>query len=56
MPIVARRMSPRICADFLYGFKAARQAARTADTARTPQLPLTLPLRRRLVPVGWREQ
>ena len=31
-------------------------AARTADTARTPQLPLALPLRRRLVPVGWREQ
>jgi len=44
-----------ICENFLYGFKAARRAARAADSARTPQLPLTLPLRRRLVPVGWRE-
>jgi len=32
---------------FLYGFKAARRAARAADTARTPPLPLALPLRRR---------
>jgi hypothetical protein len=32
---------------FLYGFKAARRAARTADSARTPALPLALPLRRR---------
>jgi hypothetical protein len=31
-------------------------AARAADTARTPQLPLTLPLRRRLMPVDWRER
>jgi len=31
------------CENFLYGFKAARRAARAADTARTP----TLPLRRR---------
>lgn len=30
-------------------------AARAADAARTPSLPLPLPLRRRLVPVGWRE-
>jgi hypothetical protein len=30
-------------------------AARAADSARAPQLPLMLPLRRRLVPVGWRE-
>jgi hypothetical protein len=36
-----------LCEDFLYGFKAARRAARAADTARTPTLPLTLPLRRR---------
>ena len=35
------------CADFLYGFKAARRAARTAAAARSPSLPLTLPLRRR---------
>jgi hypothetical protein len=35
------------CADFLYGFKAARQAARAAAAARSPSLPLTLPLRRR---------
>ena len=31
----------------LYGFKAARRAARAAATARTPTLPLALPLRRR---------
>src|SRR2546423_690067 len=35
------------CENFLYGFKAARRAARPAATARTPPLPLTLPLRRR---------
>ncbi len=35
--------------------EAARWAARAADSARTPQLPLTLPLRRRLEPAGWRE-
>jgi len=35
--------------------KAARRAARAANPARTPQLPLALPLRRRLAPVGWRE-
>jgi hypothetical protein len=45
-----------LCENFLYRFKAAPGAARAADAARTPQLPLTLPLRRRLVPVGWREQ
>ena len=38
---------PARCEDFLYGFKAARRAARAAATARTPPLPLTLPLRRR---------
>ena len=43
------------CENFLYGFKAARRAARAANTARSPQLPLALPLRRRLAPVGWRE-
>jgi hypothetical protein len=36
-----RRADP--CEKFLYGFKAARRAARAADTARTPELPLTLP-------------
>jgi hypothetical protein len=50
------RLKTGVCENFLYGFKAARGAARAADTARTPQLPLTLPLRRRLMPVGWREQ
>ena len=35
------------CENFLYIFKAARRAARAAATARTPPLPLTLPLRRR---------
>jgi hypothetical protein len=30
------------CENFLYGFKAARRAARAADTARTPPLSLTL--------------
>ena len=36
-----------LCADLLYTFKAARRAARAAATARSPQLPLALPLRRR---------
>ena len=45
-----------ICENFLYGFKAARRAARAADTTRSPQLPLALPQRRRLAPVGWREK
>jgi len=36
-----------VCENFLYGFKAARRAARAAATARTPPLPLPLPLRRR---------
>ena len=35
---------PWPCADFLYGFKAARQAARAAASARSPSLPLALPL------------
>ena len=37
-----------ICAKFLYGLKAARRAARAANSARSPQLPLALPQRRRL--------
>jgi len=37
-------------------FKAARRAARAANMARTPQLPLALPQRRRLTPVGRREK
>ena len=44
-----------IGADYLYGFKAARRAARAADSARSPLLPLALPQRRRKTPVGWRE-
>ena len=49
--------APRLlCENFLYGFKAARRAARAANTARTPQLPLALPQRRRKTPVGWREK
>ena len=36
------------------GSRRPHWAARAADSARTPQLPLTLPLRRRLEPVGWR--
>jgi len=35
------------CENFLYGFKAARRAARAAVSARSPSLPLALPLRRR---------
>ena len=42
-----RALSCPVCENFLYGFKAARRAARAAATARTPPLPLTLPLRRR---------
>ena len=47
---------PLPCENFLYGFKAARRAARAANTARSPQLPLALPQRRRKTPVGWREK
>ena len=39
--------TPMPCENFLYGFKAARRAARAANSARTPSLPLALPLRRR---------
>ena len=42
-----RRSAAPLCENFLYGFKAARRAARAANTARTPPLPLALPLRRR---------
>jgi hypothetical protein len=42
--------------DFLYSFKAARRAARAADLARSPPLPLALPLRRRKRRSGWREK
>ena len=45
-----------LCADSLHAFKAARWAARAADSARSPLLPLALPQRRRLAPVGWREK
>ena len=49
------RLSSRLskspaCEKFLYGFKAARWAARAAASARSPSLPLTLPLRRRPTP------
>jgi hypothetical protein len=47
-----RRLQNDACENFLYGFsRRPHGAARAADSARTPQLPLTLPLRRRLVPV-----
>ena len=36
-----------LCAHLLYTFKAARLAARAANSARTPSLPRALPLRRR---------
>jgi hypothetical protein len=45
-----------IGADYLYGFKAARRAARAANSARSPLLPLALPQRRRKTPVGRREE
>lgn len=46
---------PWPCADFLYGFKAARQAARAAASARSPSLPLALPLTGKLrnTPERW---
>jgi hypothetical protein len=46
---------PTLCENFLYVFKAALRAARAATSAASPQLPLTLPLRRGQTPVGWRE-
>jgi hypothetical protein len=52
----ARVSSSGLCENFLYGFKAARRAARAANSARSPLLPLALPQRRRLTPVGWREE
>jgi hypothetical protein len=54
----AELSGPRLllCEYFLYVFKAARRAARAADSARSPLLPLALPQRRRRTPVGWREQ
>jgi hypothetical protein len=44
---VGYRLDIGPCENFLYVFKAARRAARAANTARTPPLPLALPLRRR---------
>ena len=43
----AHKCRDKPCENFLYGFKAARRAARAADSARSPSLPLALPLRRR---------
>src|SRR5262249_3290180 len=40
-----RSLSTATCENFLYYFKAAPRAARAADTAARPPLPLTLPLR-----------
>jgi hypothetical protein len=40
-------VTTRLCADLLYVFKAARRAARAADSAHSPSLWLALPLRRR---------
>jgi hypothetical protein len=45
--IFTQRDHPPDLMSFLYGFKAARRAARAAATERTPPLPLALPLRRR---------
>ena len=39
----SRTFASLICNNFLYGFKAARRAARAANTARTPPLPLARP-------------
>jgi len=36
-----------LCENFLYGFQGGPPAARAADSARSPSLPLALPLRRR---------
>ena len=43
----AHHVAQPACENFLYGFKAARRAARAANTARSPLLPLALPQRRR---------
>ena len=43
------------CENFLYVFKAARWAARAADAAASPALPLALLRRRAKQPVDWRE-
>jgi hypothetical protein len=42
---VTARPLPAGCENFLYGFKAARRAARAAASASWPTLTLTLPLR-----------
>jgi hypothetical protein len=52
----AHHVAQPACENFLYGFKAARRAARAANSARSPLLPLALPQQRRLTPVGWREK
>jgi hypothetical protein len=55
----ARALAARIaripCENFLYGFKAARRAARAPDTARMLPLPLDAPAPTAPTPVGWRE-
>ena len=49
------RFRCRVWENSLYYFKAARRAARAADTAGTVRLPLTLPPGCASMPVGWRE-
>ena len=54
-PAAGSKPSSRICADCTSSRRPGR-AARAADSARSPLLPLPLPQRRRLAPVGWREK
>jgi hypothetical protein len=51
----ARPAAESLCKLSVRLFKAARRAARAADLARSPLLPLALPQRRRKTLVGWRE-
>jgi len=45
----SQAVSGRSCENFLYGFKAARRAARAADAARTPSHPPGLGRPRRII-------
>ena len=51
----AHHVAQPACENFLYGFKAARRAARAAAAARSPPLPLDAPAAAAPTPVGWRE-
>jgi len=52
----AHHVAQPACENFLYGFKAARRAARAAAAARSPPLPLDAPAAAAPTPVGWREK